>query len=190
MPNGISCAFFAAKNGITGAKHQNIFQEGIACAQTTRTVNEAVQSAKVINPAAKNIFGKAASFARKILYPIIILSGVYNTVKSDDKVKTGISQASSIGTMYAFETIAEKGLKSLNSKILSSAAVKNNKATRIGWYTLKGLGFVTASLLGYNTGKKVSSDLVDKIREHKTDNVKQTDSGDVFDEITKESQVS
>ena len=39
MPNGISCAYFAARNHIYGQKEKNMFKEGIAGAQTARAID-------------------------------------------------------------------------------------------------------------------------------------------------------
>ncbi len=166
MPNGVSCAYFAARNYVYGKKEQNVFKEGIAGAQTARTIN-AVTKTGII----KNSFGlpaffeKAASIAQKIVYPLIIASGVYNTVKSDDKIKTGSEQAAGIATMYAFEKAAEKGLNKIDKCISNSNVFNKNKFTKIGWYILKGAAFAGASLLGYSTGSKGAGAAVEKIRQ-------------------------
>ena len=63
MPNGISCAFFAGKNLIYGQKENNIFKEGIAIAQTVRTVDSMAQAGIKI-PNASGI-GKMAKLGKK-----------------------------------------------------------------------------------------------------------------------------
>ena len=165
MPNGVSCAYFAVRNHIYGKNEQNMFKKGIAGVQTVRTAdavaNSSVAATHVATPV-KGFLGKAAALCRKIVYPLIIGSGIYNTVKSDDKVRTGISQASGIGTMYAFEQIAEKCLKNIDKKIPTS-----NKVARYTWYVAKGLTFAAASLLGYNVGSSGGEKIVDNHRNKK-----------------------
>ena len=189
MPNGISCAYFAARNHIYGQKEHNIFKEGIAGAQTARTIDTVAKTGIIKGPLASpisNIFSKAAAIARKIVYPLIIASGVYNTAIAEDKVKTGASQATGIATMYAFEKFAEKGLKNINNKLSQTNIVKNNKVARTALYIAKGLSFVAASLTGYNIGSKSAEKIIDKVRSKKNDeqNLK-----NVKDEVFKEMQM-
>ncbi len=98
---------------------------------------------KVARPVT-NFFSKAAKFARRIVYPLIIASGVYNTARAKDKVKTGAKQAGGIGTMYLFEQCAEKHLINLSNYLLNLPFVKSHKAAGIAVYVLKGLGFAGA----------------------------------------------
>ena len=165
MPNGVSCAYFAVRNHVYGKAENNVFKKGIAGAQTLRTAdavaNSSVAATHVATPI-KGFLGKAAALCRKIVYPLIIGSGVYNTFKSDDKIRTGTSQAAGIGTMYAFEQIAEKCLKSIDKKI-----PMNNKYAKYSWYVAKGLTFAAASLLGYNVGSSGGETIVDRIRSKK-----------------------
>ena len=197
MPNGISCAYFGARNHIYGQKEKNMFKEGIAGAQTARTIDTVAKTGVIKGPLASpviSIFDKAAAVARKIVYPLIIASGVYNTAIAEDKVKTGASQASGIATMYAFEQIAEKGLKKINNKLANTKIVQNNKAARIALYIAKGLTFVAASLSGYNLGSKSAEKIVDKARDKKEEiNINQenifSDKNNVEDELFKEMQM-
>lgn len=170
MPNGVSCAYFAARNHIYGKSEHNVFKKGIAGAQSVRTVDTVAHSAAVAKHVAqpvKSFFSSAAALARKIVYPLIIASGIYNTAKSDDKVRTGVSQASGIGTMYTFEQVSERLLKNLDKKILSSNTAKNSKPLRFAWYVAKGMCFVAASLAGYNIGSSGGEAVVDKYRSKK-----------------------
>lgn len=197
MPNGISCAYFAARNHIYGKKEHNLFKEGIAGAQTARTIDTVAKTGVIKGPLASpvaNIFDKAAAVARKIVYPLIIASGVYNTAIAEDKVKTGASQASGIATMYAFEQIAEKGLKKINNKLANTKIVQNNKAARIALYIAKGLTFVAASLSGYNLGSKSAEKIVDKARDKKqATSIEEknifSDKNNVEDELFKEMKI-
>lgn len=167
MPNGISCAYFAARNHIYGKKEDNPFKKGIAGIQTARTVDSVVKTGSVAGPfgaPVTNFVSGVASVGRKIVYPLIIGSGIYNTVKSDDKVMTGTSQALGISTMYCFEKVAEKGLNSINNMLSKSEKFTNNKFAKGAWYVAKGLAFVMASLSGYDTGSKIGESLVNKCR--------------------------
>lgn len=173
MPNAVSCAYFAARNHVYGKSEHNVFKEGIAGAQSVRTVDTVAHSSLAVNHVAqpvKTFFSSAAKLAKKILYPLIVCSGVYNTVKSDDKVRTGVSQATGIGTMYAFEQVAERILKKLDKEFLSSNLVKNSKPLRYAWYVAKGMTFATASLTGYSIGSSGGEAVVDKQRIKKAQN--------------------
>lgn len=166
MPNGISCAYFAGRNLIYGKKEENIFKQGIGAIQTTRTVNSAAQSGllKIKNAP---ILSQITKVIKKLLYPLIIGSGIYNTVKSDDKVRTGASQGLGIGTMYTFEQIYERLTFNIEKNLLKNPAIRNNKLLRSGVYILKGLGFVGASLGGYEIGSKTAEKTVDTFRARK-----------------------
>ncbi len=172
MPNGISCAYFAARNHIYGKSEGNMFKEGIAGIQTVRSVDAVTASstmAKHVSSPVKGFFSKSASFLKKLVYPLIIASGVYNTVKSDDKVRTGASQATGIGTMYAFEQVSEKALKSVHKKLMTKPKFAGNKLAKMGWYVLQGSAFVLASLTGYTVGSKSAEKAVDIVREKKSE---------------------
>ena len=173
MPNGLSCLYFAGINLIYGKKEGNVFKDGIGVIQTVRGA-DFLASDKMITTAAKtakNPFAgplhHAAKALKKILYPLIIVSGIYNTVKSKDKVKTGASQATGIGMMFGMEQIAEKVLVGLEKKIFSNEALKNNKKARIAWYIARGIAYATASLTGYKTGNNLAGKIVDNTRNRK-----------------------
>ena len=194
MPNGVSCAYFAAKNLEVGIKEKNVFRGGIAGIQTARTADAAAQTfcktgaaitKSTVFSGVKNVLGKVAVIAKKLLYPLIICSGIYSTVKSDDKVKTGISQATGIGLMYGMEQLAEKTfIKQIESKVSAT----NNKKLKIGWYILRGLAYATCSLAGYDIGNKVAGKTVDKIREHKNKNNQNKSSESIVPENSKSSE--
>ncbi len=203
MANGVSCAYFAVRNYFYGKKEHNLFKDGIGVAQTVRTAGaagEIVQKSVKIQKkladmgyANKNILNtadfltKKAEFCKNMLYPLIIASGVYNTIKSDDKVKTGISQGSGILSMRYFEKAFEKfikdGIPKLVKKIkprLSEATINkingitnklfSNKYGKILKYVLQGALFATVSMTGYNVGSGVASKIVDKVRGNKYKN--------------------
>lgn len=172
MPNGVSCAYFAARNHVYGKKEDNPFKKGIAGIQSVRTVDAVVQAPKIVKHVSKplkNTIEGLANLGKKIVYPIIICSGIYNTVKSDDKVKTGASQALGISTMYIFETYAEKGLKKIANYLSSFDKFSNNNISKGLWYLVKGAAFICASMAGFDIGSKISDTCVDKIRGTKKD---------------------
>lgn len=170
MPNGISCACFAIRNHKAAETTNNAFREGIAAIQTVRTLDAAAQANVVQKSAIQPVLphlNKAAMFLKKLVYPLIIGSAVYNTAKSDDKVKTGCSQAAGIGAMYAFEKVAQKNLEKIDDKIAKSSIVtgsKYGKVIKALWYVGKGLLYLTASLGGYKTASEFVSAMIDKIR--------------------------
>lgn len=171
MPNGVSCAYFAARNHVYGKAENNVFKKGIAGIQTVRSVDAVTGSATMANHVSqpiKGFFSKAASCLKKLVYPLIIASGVYNTVKSDDKVKTGVSQAAGIGTMYAFEEITARALNSISKKLSVNPKFSGNKLAKAGWYILKGTAFILASLGGYSVGSAGGEAIVDKHRNKKS----------------------
>ena len=178
MPNGISCAYFAARNHIYGKKENNPFKKGIAGVQTARTVDAVAQTGVMKGAAAapiNNCFKTAASIGRKIVYPLIIGSGIYNTVKSDDKVRTGSSQALGISTMYAFEQVAEKCLNKISLALNKNSKFANNKYLKGLWYFAKGMTFVAASIGGYNVGSKAAETCVDEYRKSKSSSSEKKD---------------
>ena len=199
MPNGISCAYFAIKSYKVAKEDENVFRGGIAGIQTVRTLDAvssaigALPAASVMSLGGKAAkasapvgasFGSTlppichkagkflsgmAKFGRKLVYPLIVLSGILNTARAEDKVKTGVSQASGIGLMYASETIAEKFLNPITHKIESSA----KPWVKGAWAVARGLIYVGASLGGYDIGNKFASSIVDKVRGHKLKKTKE-----------------
>lgn len=181
MPNGVSCACFAIRNHHIGEKTNNVFRKGIAGIQTVRTVDAASKINVVQNSALKPAlpyFSKITSVLKKFIYPLIIGSAVYNTAKSEDKVKTGLTQAAGIGAMYGVEKFTEKGLKQLDNKVASLKGNKYFKAIKVGWYVLKGLLYLCASLGGYEGGSKIVEKIIDKFRERKKDKPQQVQDKD------------
>ncbi len=187
MPNGVSCAYFAVKNYAYGKQNKDVFRDGIAGAQTARTVDTIVKSTKAASPVVK-FFGKAANIAKKIVYPLIILSGVYTTAKSDDKLKTGSEQAGGIAVMYSFEQLAEKGLNAAEKYLKKSSFIPHNKVSNTAIYMLKGISFIAASMTGFAAGKRIFGDIVDKIRGKKASSEPVTppviNNGNVYNDIT------
>lgn len=179
MANGISCAFFAARNHVNGQKEDNPFKKGIAGVQAARTIDAATKTCALSGPLLSPVsyfFNGIANIGKKIVYPLIIGSGIYNTVKSDDKVKTGASQASGITSMYLSEKVAEKALNAISKKLSTSERYINSKPLKVAWYIAKGLAFVASSLAGYSLGSKISDSVVDSVRKNKNSKIKQVES--------------
>lgn len=213
MANGVSCAFFAARNIVNGTKEKNVFKEGIGVAQTIRTADAACMAAanaangtskaaaeaailtvKNATSAAKvspiaNLLNKGAIIAKKLLYPLICLSAAYNTYKSKDKIKTGVSQSTAIATMFTFETLTQKHIIDNFEKSLDSVLKSNNKTANL-WAVIRGIIFATASIIGYTTGSKIGEASVNLLRGKKSDksddnfvNNQNDNKENVFDEI-------
>lgn len=164
MPNGVSCGYFAARNFVYGEKEDNIFKKGIGVIQTVRTVDAIAQKVPASTPllgSKKAFLEHSALTLKEYVYPLIIASGIRNTIKSDDKVKTGVSQASAISVMWVFEKLAENKLNSLESNF-----EKKGKLTRAVWYLAKGVMFIASSMLGYSAGNKAGEFAVTQIRKN------------------------
>ncbi len=190
MPNGVSCAYFAVRNYEYGKHNNDIFRDGVAGAQAVRTAGAIAESANV-PPPLSGALGKIAGFAKKLVYPLIILSGIRTAIKSDDKVKTGCEQAGGISIMYIFEKSAEKGLSALEKRIKNSKNIPNNKFIKTAAYFLKGVSYIAASMSGFNIGKNTAGSTVDLVRNIKNnkskaviDNVISPETTDVYSEFS------
>lgn len=184
MPNAVSSAYFAVKNYEIGKKDDNIFRTGIGAIQTSRVINSVQKTANI----APNFGSGAVSFMTKLLYPLIIASGTFSTIMSEDKVKTGVSQVGSISFMYMFEKVAESILKIAdkaitNTKFMQKGDIKS-KAAYLAWKILKGASFAAASLSGYNIGNNTMNNIVDKHRAKKESENKQD--SNIFSEMSLE----
>lgn len=198
MPNGVSCAYFAFLNHENGLKQDNVFREGVAVAQTTRTIDaiaasNTIASTPVLNSVltpVRPVFSKLAAISRKIIYPLFILSSVFNTFKSNDKLKTGASQASGLVLMSTFETLEVKLLKLLEKKLPALSKISGNKYGKYLMYLLKGIMFITASMTGYTLGNKLGAKTVDKLRavkqKNSNENIEKSNSELNTKEIAKE----
>lgn len=167
MPNGVSCACFALRNHKIAENTNNVFRRGIADIQTVRTLDAIAQTDVIqktaLKPATTHL-NNAANFLRKLVYPLIIGSAIYTTSKSDDKVKTGLSQAAGIGAMYGMEKLAELGLENIEKKVNSLKGGKYTKLAKMGWYVARGLIYLSVSLSGYKSASEFVSSIIDKIR--------------------------
>ena len=127
---------------------------------------------------------KVLDFTARNINPIIVGTGAYNIMASDDKVDTWARESTSLLTMFGAEAAASDlvGMPNFNTingknkigfkqartsrwmkKILSpeqcsavNKLLNKNKATKFAASSAKGLVFATSSILGYNTGKKIT----------------------------------
>lgn len=124
--------------------------------------------------------GKATNFAINNVNPLICVSGVVKTATSDDKIKTGITEAVALSTMFAGEAVIkhcyDNIVNSQNCKnILEKAKTKkvlkpvfeylskhnlNGKAATI----VKGLTFVAGSITSYTVGQKMGDELASRVK--------------------------
>ena len=149
--------------------------------ETAKTATEAynifgkyAQSSKILDYA-----GKGINWATRNVNPLICLSAVYKTAKSDEKVHTGITQAGAISGMFLGEGMMKlaqdgifnaenatklfenckniSGLKSISEFVLKSGC--SGKLAAIA----KGLAFVTTSITSYAIGEKLGSACADNV---------------------------
>ena len=124
--------------------------------------------------------GKVTKFAVNNVNPLICVSAGIKTAMSDDKVKTGITEATALTAMFAGE-----GLTKLNyGKIINSKAFKNllEKASKqkflepvfkfitkhklqgkIGT-VVKAITFIAASMGSYAIGHKYGEELSNRVK--------------------------
>ena len=101
-----------------------------------KVVNNVANTGEAVTRPITKFFSRAAKFARRIVYPLIIASGAYNTARAKDKVKTGAMQAGGIGTMYLFEQYAEKNLLNISKNLLNKPFFQNHKVAKIALYEI------------------------------------------------------
>lgn len=124
--------------------------------------------------------GKVTKFAVNNVNPLICASGAIKTARSDDKVKTGITETAALSTMFAGESLVKKNYDSIaSSKTVTHALEKasetkllkpvfeylekhklNGKAANIA----KGLTFVAGSMTSYTCGQKLGDGLSSRVK--------------------------
>jgi len=149
--------------------------------QTAKTASEAynifgkyAQQSKALD-----YVGRGVNWATKNVNPLICLSAVYKTAKSDDKVHTGITQAGAISGMFLGEgmmklaqddifnaenvtKLAEHCKKIPGLKALSEALLNSGGSGKVAAIT-KGIAFVTTSILSYAAGEKIGTACADDV---------------------------
>ena len=184
MANLTSSIIFGFRN-IDKSMNDNVARTPVAVGQATNAVNEIAKMSKSAQAFLKSIdtssktmqtLKAGAKFTADHINPLICAAGAYKVLTSDDKEKEFVNQTSSLGVMFcaekAYKTIMDyknikKAAEALGqtknlTKLANSSFVKNI-ADKIGDKRLKtvlniayGLGFVAASISGYNLGEKLA----------------------------------
>lgn len=124
--------------------------------------------------------GKATKFAVNNVNPLICVSGGIKTMMSDDKVKTGITEAAALSAMFAGEGLIKakydkmvasqtvrNGIKALSkSKVMKPVFehLKKHKLEGKAGAILKGLIFVAGSMTSYTIGQKIGEPIADRVK--------------------------
>lgn len=146
------------------AKYDNIF------AATARSALKAFQDVAKDNKAL-GYAGKCLQFTADHVNPLICASGALKVAMSDDKVHTGIVEASALAGMFAGEALMKEHLtgvfsetafksaakKAADKNIMKSFAetVLTSKYTGKAAGILKGIVFVCGSIASYAVAQKV-----------------------------------
>lgn len=155
------------------AKYDNLAAN--ACKSTISVFSDLAKEHKAFEYA-----GKVTKFAVDHVNPLICASGVIKTAKSNDKIKTGITEAGALTLMFAGEGIIKQNYdKVANSKALKNFGqkIKNDKlfkpiyeyitkhklGGKIGMI-VKGAVFVGGSMGSYAIGENLGSKYADHIK--------------------------
>lgn len=119
-----------------------------------------------------DVAGKGVNWATKNVNPLIYASGVYKTLTSDEKLKTGIIQLGAISTMRLGERFMSANMeKVINEKNITDFAKKHKNVTGLKSIcdsilksgnankfaaALKGIAFVCTSMASYAVGEKLA----------------------------------
>ncbi len=195
MFSAVASGIFACRNA-DKTRNGEIGRSAVALGQTAGVVQEVAKyDGMVANTArsAVSVFsdlakqnkafeyaGKATQFAVNNVNPLICVSGVIKTATSDDKVKTGITEAAALSAMFAGEGLIKKNYDSLiksktsknllkkasNTKILKPVfeyLEKNKLGGKVG-NIIKGLAFVGVSITSYTLGQKAGENISDRVK--------------------------
>ncbi len=195
MFSAVASGIFAARN-VDKTADGDVGRSAVALGQTAGLVQEIAKYDNIIAKGARSTLsvfselakenkafeyaGKFTKFAVNNVNPLICVSGAIKTAMSDDKIKTGITEAAALSTMF----LAESAVKHNYNNIVNSSFVKNvkSKASNSSLLKpaikflekhnlkgkaallLKGLLFVTASITAYSAGQAVGNDIADKVK--------------------------
>lgn len=195
MFSAVASGIFAVRN-VNKTENGEVGRSAVALGQTAGVVQEiAKYDGAIANSArcAVSVFsdlakenkafeyaGKFTKFAVNNVNPLICASGAIKTAMSDDKVKTGITEAMALGAMFAGEGLTKRYYeKAINSDTCKSAIEKLSKTkglNKIFEYLsknklngktgaiIKGLSFITASIASYNIGAYAGSKVADDVK--------------------------
>ncbi len=195
MYSAVASGIFAVRN-VNKTENGEVGRGAVALGQTAGVVQEiAKYDGAIANSArcAVSVFsdlakenkafeyaGKFTKFAINNVNPLICVSGVIKTAMSDDKVKTGITEAVALGAMFTGEGLTKKYYdKAINSNTCKSVLEKlsktkgvdkifkylskhklNGKAAAI----IKGIAFISASITSYNIGENIGKNIADDVK--------------------------
>ena len=124
--------------------------------------------------------GKATQFAINNVNPLICASGVVKTAMSDDKVKTGITEAAALSAMFLGEGIIKRhydnvtssktvqdGIKKLSESRLGKPIfeyLEKHKLTGKAGAIVKGLTFVAGSMTSYSIGQELGEPIANRAK--------------------------
>lgn len=194
MYSAVASGIFAARN-VDKTQNGELGRGAVALGQTAAIVQEVAKYDGAIANGARSAIsvfsdmakenkafeyaGKVTKFAINNVNPLICASGVIKTAMSDDKVKTGITEAAALSAMFMGEELTKK----YYDKVVNSESCKkviedlsNNKIFKplFEWLSkhnlngkvgkvIKGLTFVAMSMsayaFGHNFGENVSDDV-------------------------------
>ena len=195
MFSPVASGIFTFRN-IDKTANGDIGRGAVAYGQAAGVLQEAAKSTGVVGNAARStvsVFskmakqhkafeyaGKITKFAVDHVNPLICVAGAYKTLKSDDKIKTGITEACALGTMFAGEALVKQNYdlivksntcqnilkKASDTKLLKPVfdyLKKNNLSGKAG-SIIKGITFVLASIGCYTIGQKMGENLSDNVK--------------------------
>lgn len=195
MFSAVASGIFAVRN-VNKTEDGEVGRSAVALGQTAGVVQEiAKYDGAIANTArsAVSVFsdmakenkafeyaGKFTKFAVNNVNPLICVSGGIKTLMSDDKVKTGITEAAALAAMFAGEgltkqyyekAIASNSFKTLIDKLSKTKGINKifkylskNKLNGKAGAIIKGLTFITASITSYNIGQNIGSKLADEVK--------------------------
>lgn len=195
MFSPVASAIFTYRN-TDKAQNGEVGRGTVAAAQLAGLVQEGAKSTSAIGNITRSTLSvgsklakqykvfdyasKVTKFAADNVNPLICVSGAIKTLRSDDKMKTGITETTALTTMFAGEAltkhyydkiIGSKACKDLLTKASSTKYLKpvfeylekHNLTGKVG-AIVKGLAFVAASITAYNIGHKMGEDINDRLK--------------------------
>ena len=195
MFSAVASGIFAVRN-VNKTENGEVGRGAVALGQTAGVVQEiAKYDGAIANSArcAVSVFsdlakenkafeyaGKFTKFAVNNVNPLICASGAIKTAMSDDKVKTGITEAAALAAMFAGEGLTkryyEKIITSDNCKSLIDKLSKTKDVEKIFQYLskhklngktaaiIKGISFIAASITSYNIGEHIGKNLAEDVK--------------------------
>lgn len=194
MFSAVASGIFAVRN-VDKTKNGDVGRSAVALGQTAGLVQEVAKYDNIVSKGARSALsvfsemakenkafeyaGKVTKFAVNNVNPLICASGVIKTAMADDKVKTGITEAAALSTMFMAEAAVKHNYENIiKSKSCQDAVAKFSKS-KVGkpiidylekhklkgkaGIIIKGLAFVTASMTAYSAGQALGEDIAQKV---------------------------